>query len=51
MEEYKKKQNRKSKTLEDKARSQWQKIDKDLSFEKLFAFNELINNRYQIIQK
>lgn len=51
MKKFKKKRGRKSKTLEDKVRSQWKKIAKDLSFEKLFAFNELINSRYQIIQK
>jgi transposase InsO family protein len=51
MKEFKKKRSRKSKTLEDKVRSQWKKIVRDLSFEKLFAFNELINSRYQIIQK
>jgi len=51
MKEFKKKRSRRSKALEDKVRSQWKKIAKDLPFEKLFAFNELINSRYQIIQK
>ena len=39
----------KHKTLEDKVKAVWGKISKTMTIEKLFAFTELLNKRYQAV--
>ncbi len=42
-------QDRKGEPLEDKVKSRWRRIARQMSTEKLFAFNELIHERYDVI--
>ena len=50
MEKIKSAKNQNAKTFEKKIKIAWNKIVTGLSFEKLYAFNELINNRYEIVK-
>ena len=50
IEKMKSAKNTNVKTFEEKIKISWNKIASGLSFEKLYAFNELLNYRYEIIK-